>query len=419
VLGHETHRYGPRPQDPTAPEADDGRVRDDDNGVRRDNPDMTISARELNRCTLGRQLLLRREPIGVADGVRSIVALQAQQAASPYIALWNRLAGFDPAELDAAFADRTLVKATLMRITLHVVHADDHPAMHTAMQPTLRGSRLGDRRFTSAGLSVADTDALVPDLLGFARRPRTAAEVQAWIEERLAVPPKGVWWALRSYAPLLHAPTAGPWSFGLRPSYVAAGTPPTAGGTDACDECLQTLVRRYLEGFGPASVADIAQFALVQRARAGKALRALAATLENMEGPGGTRLYDVPGAPRPAADTPAPPRLMAMWDSILLAYADRSRVIPPEYRTLVIRSNGDVLPTLLVDGKVAGVWRPVEDGIEATAFHRLPGEAWEGLAAEAQALAALLAGREPRPYGRYGHWWTGLPGAEVRLLPGK
>ncbi len=107
---------------------------------------------------------------------------------------------------------------------------------------------------------------------------------------------------------------------------------------------------------------------------------------------------------------------MAMWDSVLLAHHDRGRVIPPGYRKLVARSNGDVLPTLLVDGYVAGVWRPVVGGIEATAFHRLPAGAWDGLAAEAHALLALLAVREPRVYRRYDRWWDGLPAAEVRVL---
>jgi hypothetical protein len=107
-----------------------------------------------------------------------------------------------------------------------------------------------------------------------------------------------------------------------------------------------------------------------------------------------------------------------MWDSVLLAYSDRSRVIPPDYRKLVTRSNGDVLPTLLVDGYVAGVWRAADEGIEATAFHRLPAGTWEGLAAEAKALVAVLADRDPRVYSRYGHWWSRLPSAEVRVLPG-
>lgn len=107
-----------------------------------------------------------------------------------------------------------------------------------------------------------------------------------------------------------------------------------------------------------------------------------------------------------------------MWDSILLAYADRSRVIPPDYRKLVARPNGDVPPTLTVDGYVAGVRRPVETGIEATALHRLPDEAWAGLAAEARELAAFLADREPRAYRRYDRWWTTLPKADARVLPG-
>ncbi|MEV4165792.1 winged helix DNA-binding domain-containing protein [Nonomuraea dietziae] len=373
-----------------------------------------LTTRELNRSTLARQLLLGRETLDVAEAVRRVVALQAQHAASPYLALWNRITAFDPSCLDAAFADRKIVKATLLRITLHAVHADDHAHIHEAMQPSLRGARLGDPRFTRSGITPADADALVGDLLAFADQPRSADEIQSWIEERLGVPPKGVWWALRTYAPLLHAATGAPWSFGARPAYVAAGIPPTLGAE--ADQALQTLVLRYLEGFGPASAVDVAQFALVTRKRARGAIDALAGTLQRLTGPDGSELFDLPGAPRPAGDTPAPARLLPMWDSVLLAHADRSRVIPPEYRKLVTRTNGDVLPTLLVDGYVAGVWRPAGDGIEATAFHPLPGRVWDELAAEAQALAALLAEREPELYRRYDRWWSDLPGAEVRIL---
>lgn len=156
---------------------------------------------------------------------------------------------------------------------------------------------------------------------------------------------------------------------------------------------MQKLARRYLQAFGPASVADLSQFAKVARVTARHALQAQADTLELLEGPDGTELFDVPGAPRPAEDTPA-------------------------YRQLIIQSNGDVLPTLLVDGYVAGVWRPVEAGIEATAFHPLPDDAWGGLADEARAMVAFLADREPMVYRRYARWWTRLPTAEVRVLPG-
>lgn len=375
---------------------------------------MGLTHRELNRATLARQLLLERTSIDVAGAVRQVVALQAQSPASPYLALWNRVADLDLADVDAAFSDAAVVKATLMRITLHAVHTDDYPAMHLAMQPTLRAARLHDRRFTEGGLSVDEADALVPVVLDFLAEPRTSADVEAWLDERR---PSGrlLWWALRHYAPARHAVTGGSWSFGTRPSYVASALrPPTPGDREAADEALQVLVRRYLEGFGPATVADVAQFALVQRTRVKAALHGLADTVERLEGPDGLELFDVPGAARPPGDVPAPPRLLGMWDSILLAYQDRSRVIPREHRELVTRRNGDVLPTLLVDGLVAGVWRPADGAIEAAAFHPLPDETWDDLAREARALLTILAERDQKLYARYDHWWEKLPDLEIR-----
>jgi Winged helix DNA-binding domain len=375
-----------------------------------------LTARQLNRATLERQMLLHRESMDVADAVRRIVAVQAQEAASPYLALWNRLAGFDPADLHAAFTEHTVVKASLMRITLHAVHAEDWPAFHNAMLASLRASRLHDSRYTSAGLSIADADAFLPQLARFAARPRTAAEVEELVQARLGEGRRRMWWALRTFAPLHHAPTGGPWSFSAPSSFVSART---RLGPESADESVQWLLLRYLQAFGPASVQDFAQFTMLRRPVVLRALRALAGQVEELDGPAGAPLLDVPGAPLPAAETAAPPRLLSMWDSVLLAYSDRSRVVPPDYRPLIIRRNGDVLPTLLVDGYVAGVWRPAEGGIEATAFHRLDDEAWQGLAAEASALMAFLADRDPAVYRRYAHWWAKeMPGAEVRLLPG-
>jgi hypothetical protein len=375
-----------------------------------------LSARRLNRATLDRQLLLRRERLPVVDAVRRVVGLQAQEPASPYLALWNRLDDFDPADLDAAFAAHEVVKATLMRITLHAVVAEDYPAFHNAMRFALRASRLSDRRYTSTGLSTADADALMPHLLEVAKRPGTGAEIEAALTERLGrESPDRLWWALRTFAPLAHAPTGGPWSFGLRPSYVTAAVSPSSVDQT---ESEGRLARRYLEGFGPASVADLARFATLYRSRARSALEAIEDELERYEGPDGTELFDVPGGSLPAEDVPAPPRLLPMWDSVLLAYEDRGRVIPPDHRKLVIRVNGDVLPTLLVDGYVAGVWRAVPDGIEATAFAPLPADTWDALAAEARALVAVLAGRDPTVYRRYRHWWAKLPAGQTRVLPG-
>jgi hypothetical protein len=381
---------------------------------------MRLTARRLNRATLARQLLLGREPLDAAEGVRRVVALQAQEAASPYLALWNRLAPFDPAGLDAAFADRAVIKATLMRITLHAVAAADYPPFHRAMAESLRAARLNDRRYTQTGLSAADADALIPHLLEYTAQRRTNAECAALLNARLGADQPRAWWALRTFAPVVHAVTGGPWSFGYRPSYLAAPLPDPAHhrAPDGRDACVQRLAWRYLEGFGPASPADFARFTLLTRSAARDALEAMAGRLERLEGPDGGLLFDVPGAPLPGEDTPCPPRLMAMWDSVLLAYADRGRVIPSEYRGLVIRRNGDVLPTLLVDGHVAGVWRPAGDGIEATAFRELPERAWQELAGEARALASFLAGRDPAVYRRYAHWWKELPAAEVRVLAG-
>lgn len=377
---------------------------------------MTITARALNRATLSRQLLLAREPLTASEGVRRVVALQAQHPASPYIALWNRLMGFAPEDLDAAFAERSVVKATLMRITLHAVHAEDYPAFRAAMRPVLYASRLGDR-FTASGLSAADGEELVAEVVEFARTPRASAEIQAWLVERFGAERKdAVWWGMKTYAPLHHVPTGPPWSFGARASFVAADAGPQLRGRAVDQAALRTLILRYLAGFGPASVADVAQFSMVGRAPVRAALTAMADEVERLRGPGGEALFDLPDAPRPDGGTPAPPRLMAMWDSTLLAYADRARVIPPEYRPLVIRRNGDVLPTLLVDGQVAGVWRPTAEGVEATAFHPLPARVWDELGAEAEALTAFLGARERTVYSRYHHWWSKLPDADVRML---
>jgi hypothetical protein len=382
-----------------------------------------ITGRELNRATLARQLLLGREALPVAAAVHRVVALQAQEPASPYLALWNRLSPFDPAGLDDVLAARAVVKGTLMRVTLHAVHARDYRVFREAMEPTLRASRLGDPRFTASGLTAADAGLLIPELLSYAGQPRTEAELAAWAQVRLGTPLRpAAWRMLRQYAPLQHTPGDGPWSFVSNGrAYLApdADGRPALANPETAAIALPALIQRYLSAFGPASVADMAQFAMVQRARVKTAVQVLGDALDRLDGPAGLALYDVPGGLWPAADRPAPPRLIGMWDSVLLAYHDRSRVIPPQYRAHVIRNNGDVLPVLLVDGYVAGVWRVTGGQVEATAFHPLPEDAWGGLAAEASSLLTLIADRDPALYGRYGHWWKkNLPAGQTRLLPG-
>ena len=380
---------------------------------------MRLTARQLNLATLARQLLLERKPIPVVEAVRAVCALQSQSAASPYIGLWNRVAAFDPAKLDHAYATQAVVKATLMRMTLTTVAAEDYPALHRAMVFDLRRGRLGDPWFTRGGLSIAEADALMPQVIAFATEARTKAELEAMISERAggdAGP--GVWWAYRFLAPVVHAPTGGPWSFGDRSSFVASRTEPFDGDREAA---IPVLVRRYLEAFGPASAADINQFTTLPHPSIKAALRTLADELATHEGPDGTPLHDVRDGVLPEEGHAAPPRLLPMWDNALLAHRRRSRLVPDAYRRLIAQVNGDTLPTVLVDGYVAGVWRPApgrEGAIEVTAFHALGAATWDGLEAEARALVAFLADRQPDVYARYGHWWRTLPSAAVRVLAG-
>ncbi|WP_433356501.1 winged helix DNA-binding domain-containing protein [Microtetraspora malaysiensis] len=379
---------------------------------------MRLTARQLALATLDRQLLLERQRLDVAEAVRRVCALQAQTPASPYLALWNRVQDFAPEDLDAAFADRRIVKATLMRITLHAVHAEDYAPYRAAMLSSLRAARLYDRRFTSTELTHADADALLPELADFLARPRTGAEVKDEIMGRFGEHAHRVWWALRTYAPMHHVPTGGPWSFTQPNTFRASSAAPGAAPQEA-GAGVRRLLLTYLQAFGPASTQDFARFTLLRRAVITQALHELGDQVVRVTGPGRAALFDLAGATVPAEDTPAPPRLLPMWDSTLLAHAGPGRVVPEDYRPLVVRRNGDVLPCLLVDGQVAGVWRAADGGLELTAFRKLDKAAWHGLAEEAEKLSALLADRDPAVYRRYGHWWSkGFPGVESTIVKG-
>ena len=375
---------------------------------------MPITRRQLNRTTLQRQSLLERRRSSLPEAVRRLTALQAQEPASPYLALWNRVDGFDPAALDRAFSSGEIVKASLMRITLHAVDARDYPGFHAAMLPSLRASRLDDRRFRESGLTVAAVDAHEEALLAASTQPRTGAQMIEALKGPFGERARSAWWAYRTYAAFHHAPTGGPWTFGQRPAFRAA---PSTLPKESHEPGIDSLVQRYLESFGPATVADIAGFSLLTRGAVREALARFRDAVTRLAGPDDEELYDVADG-RVAGEGAAPPRLLPMWDSVLLAYADRSRIIPVEYRRAVIRRNGDVLPTLLVDGYVVGVWRLVDGSIEASAFRPLSTAAWAGLRQEAVDLLDLLRERDPAVYGRYSRWWRDLPSAEVRLLPG-
>jgi hypothetical protein len=378
-----------------------------------------LTRRGLNRTTLARQHLLERTAAGPVDAVRSLGLVQAQEPASVHVSLLSRVAGLALADVDAALRSGALVRGSFARLTLHAVASEDRGWFHAAMLPALYASRVHDRRFRDAELAPADVDALLPGLLAHRAEPRTRDELEAWVA-RVApgLDPTAAWWALRTFAGLVHVPDDDePWCFASRARYQtppgAASAPDPAEGTDAHLDAVGMLVQRYLAAFGPATTADVGQATMLRQRVLAPAVARLGDVLVTRRDENGRTLLDVADAPLVDADVPAPPRLLPMWDSTLLAYADRSRVLPDAHRPAVIRTNGDTLPTFTVDGYVAGVWRLVDAGIELHAFAPVADAAWDGLEAEAFALHRSVAARDPSLYGRYRRWWDRLPAGGV------
>jgi len=356
--------------------------------------------------TMVRQGLSSRRPVGVTDAVRSVLALQAQEPAAPYLALWNRIEGFDANDLDRALADGAVVKASLFRFTLHAVNADDIPWARAAMKSRVRDAGYHDV-LDDIGLTAARVDEILERLSTVMAEPHGSADMEEVLAEFVpeAGDPARLWSALRVVGAFRNAPTTDPWSFGRRPAFL----PCTVAADDELAATAE-LVRCYLTAFGPATVADLSQFTILKRSALREVVESMADVVA-VAGADGAQLVDVNGGgPRPEAEMATlPPRLLGMWDSVLLAYADRSRVIPDEHRPHVIRRNGDVLPTVLVEGLVRGVWRASADAIEVRALEPLDDATLDGLESEARDLRRLLADREPAVFSRVGRWWDRLP----------
>jgi hypothetical protein len=371
----------------------------------------TLSSRALNRATLARQLLLERASgLDPVSALEQIGGVQAQEPASPFLALWTRLADFDPRTLRAAFERREVVKATLMRITLHAVSATDYRALLPALLPMFRASG-AFRRGTPRPEGVAELAAAAAE---FASTPRRSFELRDFLAGQtgtrsLETP---VWWWVRRSLPLVHVPEEVSWSFTRRPLITSASAwfddPGMAdGGGMEIEEARRHVVQRYLGAFGPASSADLSAWTGL----AAGDFRTAIATLDDdglvvrFRDEAGRELLDMPDAPRPAEDVTAPPRLLAMWDEILLGFRDRTRVISDEDRARVVSRNGDVLPTFLVDGRVGGFWWAEPDGagtrVVLEPFRRLAAADRRELEAEADRLARFVGPLEPAVYARY------------------
>jgi hypothetical protein len=361
---------------------------------------MTTTA--LNRALLARQGLLERLDLPLVDAVEAVGALQAQYWPAPPAALWSRVAGFEPEGLYAALDDGALVTGTLLRATLHLVSAREHPA-YAAVAAEAAGHHWR-RTDDEPGAEIAQ---LLTKLRAYASRtPRDGEEIGAFVEEWLAEHPKALsaaeaarqrelkWRPFQRWSGLVRAPADGEWGTKAPSALLAA---PRPRGALKGDKALDEVVRRHLRAFGPAGPDDVAGWIGWRTPPVREAFERLGGDLERLEDEDGRVLYDLPGAPRPDPETPAPPRLLAAFDSVLLAYAAkrRARILPDRHRDAVYeRRNLQIRPSYLVDGLVAGTWSVEVKRREATLtlrpLERLARATRSALVDEAEGLVRAL-----------------------------
>ena len=348
--------------------------------VLRDDATVTtsLSLRALNRATLQRQMLLERATTDAVTAVERLGGLQAQEPKPPFLALWTRLRDFDREQLHEPLRDGRIVRATAMRATLHLMSAGDYAALRSALQPVMSAA-MAAVRGRDQGLDIAKLLPVASALIE--KSPRTFGELRPLLVEAFpGVNDRALGYAVRMHLPLAMVPTEDRWSFPSDAKFKLAESP--RGKADP-----RALVRRHLGAFGPASTADIQTWS---------GLRGIAEVLEQMSDElvtlqhGRRTLFDLPGAPRPDEDVAAPPRLLPEFDSLLLAYKDRSRVVADEHRRSLTTKNLRVKAAFLVDGFVAGSWTVARKRDTATLalapFAKLPRAAAGALEQEAESL---------------------------------
>lgn len=311
-----------------------------------------LSLRALNRSLLARHMLLERESVGVVAAVERLAGMQAQVPRPPYIGLWSRLAGFDRDALTKAVVKRDLVRATLMRGTLHLVSKKDYLAFRAALQPVF--TRAADAIIKDA---IAEREPILRDARKFfGKNACTFDELRKHLVERHPnVGDRVMGYLARMHLPLVQVPSEdAAWGypaaadFALADAYLGKAVP-NEGKPDA-------LALSYFAAFGPATAADFQNWSGMQGGK--DIVAAIRAKLESVRDERNRELFDIPGAPRPDEDTPAPVRFLADYDNLILGHADRTRIIADDYRPRVSTKNLRILPTFLVDGFVAGTWEP-------------------------------------------------------------
>jgi hypothetical protein len=351
-----------------------------------------LGTRELNRATLDRQLLLRRAGTDPADAVAHLVGLQTQVPPNHYTALWSRLADFDAEDFSRRFEAREFVRLTLMRGTLHTVTAADALALRSLFQDNFARAL---RSNFSRALPGVDTGAVLArsrELL--AEQPMTGAELGGRLaEEWPAGDRQALGMVARHLLPLVQLPPRGLWQRGGRPRLALVADWLGAEPTGQPD--VDALVLRYLAAFGPASVKDVQMWSGLTRLR--EVVDRHRGTLRTFRTEDGAELFDLPDAPRPGADVPAPPRFLPEFDNVYLGHADRTRIVPDAAtRALMTNAVGNLArPVFLADGFVAGRWHIDHDRALTTAtltlrpFAELPRATAEDVAAEGARLLAF------------------------------
>jgi hypothetical protein len=337
-----------------------------------------LTLRELNRATLARQLLLERKRLSPKAVIERLVGMQAQWPSAPYVGIWTRTTSFRREALERELASATVVKATVIRQTLHLVTRRDYGLLRAAMSETNF-----PWESSQAKLLACSVRALA------AEGPVTTAEGLAHLEREhglSGVTARRAWRAARLRAHVMHHHETALWRARPEGRYVALDEPETHDPTEARAEIL----RRYLAAFGPASRRDIVAWTMMHVPEISRALERLE-PLRRFRDELGRELLDVERAPLPKAETPAPVRFLPKWDNVLLAFKDRTRVLSEEHRKTVIKMNGDVAPTFLVDGFVAGTWSVVRGRVMLAPFGALSRSVLRELAGEARRLEAFLA----------------------------
>lgn len=318
-----------------------------------------LDNRALNRALLARQLLDRRHTMPAYEAVEHLCGLQAQEPHEPYYGLWSRLDGFQPAELVELLESRRLVRTLLMRRTIHLVTADDCLRLRGLHQPMLEARTRGVYRREFEAVDPAELAAAGEPI--FARTPSILAEVGRAVGERWpGVPPRVLGDMLSSLVPLVQVTPRGVWGrkAPARNTTIESWLGRPHDPATTADE----LVLRYLRAFGPAASADIRAWSGLNGLR--ESLKRLRPRLRTFRDVRGRELFDVMDGDLPEAGTPVPPRFLPAFDNVVLGFDDRSRIIDDAHRGLSVEGARFVL----VDGRVAGVWRPTGTDLQVTLF---------------------------------------------------